>query len=147
MSANSIPKGYHSVTPYLYVLGVSKLIEFLKNAFDATEIERMSQPDGVVVHAVVKIGDSIIMMGEASGKNKPMPAMLYLYVNDVDTFFKRALDAGATSVREPRNEFYGDRTGGIKDPSGNQWWIATHVEDLSAEELKKREKEFLKQNH
>lgn len=144
MDDKSIPKGYHSVTPYLFVRGVADLIDFLILAFDAEEKERMSLPDGVVAHAEVKIGDSIVMLGEASGKHKPLPAMLYLYVNDVDTTFKRALEAGATSIREPRNEFYGDRSGGVQDAFGNQWWIATHVEDLSPEELKKREEEYLK---
>jgi PhnB protein len=147
MPGNSNAKGYHTLTPYLHVFGAASLIEFIKNAFGAEETDRMSLQDGVVMHAELKIGDSMIMLSEATGKSKPMPAMIYIYVNDVDTTFKRAIELGAVSVKEPRNEFYGDRTGGVKDPTGNQWWIATHIEDLTREELHKREEEFMKQNH
>jgi uncharacterized glyoxalase superfamily protein PhnB len=138
MAVKPIPEGYHTVTPYLIVKGVPTLIDFLKQAFDAKEIERHSQPDGSVMHAEVKIGDSILMMGEAAGKWNPMPAGFYLYVTDTDAVYKRALQSGATSVMEPADQFYGDRNAGVKDPSGNQWWIATHKEDVSREELAKR---------
>jgi len=138
MAAGSVPDGYHTVTPYLVVKGVAGLVEFLKEAFDAEETERMTAPDGSVVHAEVRIGDSMVMMGEAGGSGAPMPAMLYLYVPDADASYERALRAGASSVRELRNEFYGDRTGGVSDPFGNQWWLATHVEDVSPEELARR---------
>ena len=138
MPVKPIPEGYHSVTPYLVVPGAGRLIEFLKEAFKAEEVERMSQPDGTVMHAEVRIGDSIIMMGEASGKFPAMPAAIYLYVPDVDAVYKRALAAGAASTMEPANQFYGDRNAGVKDPSGNLWWIATHVEDVPREEMAKR---------
>jgi PhnB protein len=138
MAVKAIPEGYHSVTPYLTVHGVPTLIDFMKQAFEAQEIERMTRPDGTIGHAEVKIGDSIVMMGEAGGQWQPMPGSIYLYVNDVDATYKRALRAGAVSTMEPIDQFYGDRSAGVKDPSGNQWWIATHKEDLSREELMKR---------
>lgn len=133
-----IPDGYHTVTPYLIVEGVAGLIDFLKQAFDAVETERLPGPDGKVGHGEVRIGDSIVMMGEASGEWKAMPGFIYLYVNDTDATYKRALDAGATSVMEPADQFYGDRNAGVKDASGNMWWIATRKENVSPEELRKR---------
>ena len=138
MAVKSIPDNYHSITPYLMAPGASRLIEFLKEAFCAVESERMTSPDGAVRHAEVRIGDSMLMLTDGGGEWKPMPASLYLYVNDADATYKRALAAGATSVMEPVTQFYGDRQGGVKDPSGNIWWIATHVEDVSPEELRKR---------
>lgn len=145
MAAKPIPDGYHSVTPYMTVPGVAKLIDFLKQAFEATEVERMTRPDGSVMHAEVRIGDSIVMMGEPTAEFPPMPAAIYLYVNDADDVYRRALQAGATSTSEPADMFYGDRQGGVKDPSGNQWWIATHKEDVSPEELRRRAEAALKQ--
>jgi PhnB protein len=133
-----IPDGYHTVTPYLVVEGVEELIDFLKQAFDAVETERIPGPDGKVGHGEVRIGDSVVMMGEASGEWKPMPGMIYLYVNDTDATYKRALEAGATSVMEPADQFYGDRNAGVKDASGNMWWIATRKENVSPEELRRR---------
>ena len=144
MTVKPIPDGYHSVTPYLTVQGAAKLIDFLKQAFEAQEIERLTRPDGAIGHAEVKIGDSIVMMGEAGGEWTPMPGAMYLYVNDVDATYKRALQAGAVSTMEPMDQFYGDRSAGVKDPSGNQWWIATHKEDLSPEELAKRAQAAMK---
>ena len=132
------PERYHSVTPYLVVQGVPKLLEFLKQTFNSTELERVPRPDGTISHAEVRIGDSVVMMGEANAQSKPMPAMLYVYVEDVDAVYKRALQAGAKPVRELKDEFYGDRAGGVADPVGNQWWIATHKEDVSQEELRRR---------
>lgn len=146
MAVSSVPKGYHTITPYLFVDGVPKLIEFLKQAFGAQLIEGpMIGPAGKVMHAEVKIGDSVVMMGEPRGDAQAMPAMLHLYVEDVDAVYDRALEAGAKSLREPVDEFYGDRTGGVKDAAGNQWWIATHKEDISPEELKRRTEAFAKQ--
>jgi len=101
--------------------------------------DRRDAQDGIVMHAAVRIGDSMLMMGEAQEKWPAMPCMLYLYVKDVDSFYKRAIEAGGKSLREPTNEFYGDRSCGVLDASGNQWWIASHVEDVSPEEMKKRE--------
>ena len=137
-SVQPIPDGFHTVTPYLTVEGVPKLIDFLKQAFGAQEVARMARPDGGVIHAEVKIGDSIVMMGEPMGDWKAKPCSLYLYVEDVDGVYQRALQAGGTSVREPSDQFYGDRTGGVIDPCGNYWGIATHVEDVPPEEMKKR---------
>jgi uncharacterized glyoxalase superfamily protein PhnB len=139
MTVKPIPEGHHTVTPYLVVQDAAQLIEFMKQAFLAEEILRMAQPDGVIGHAEVRIGDSRVMLGEARGEYKPMPAMLHLYVEDADAVYRRALQAGATSLREPVDEFYGDRIGGVKDRFGNQWWIATHIEDVSPEELARRE--------
>lgn len=138
MAVKPIPDGYHTLTPYLTVRGVAKLIDFLKQAFDAQEVERMAQPDGTVRHAEVRIGDSIVMLGEAGGQWQPMPASLYMYVTDTDAVYKSALRAGGTSVMEPANQFYGDRNAGVKDPCGNQWWIATRIENLSHQELERR---------
>ena len=133
-----IPEGYHTVTPYLTVKGVGKLIDFLKQALNAKDRERHLRPDGSIGHAEMKIGDSIVMMGEAGGQWQPMPANLYVYVPDTDASYRRALAAGATSIMEPADQFYGDRNAGVKDPCGNHWWLATHKEDVSPEEMKKR---------
>ncbi len=133
-----IPEGYHTVTPYLVVPGVAKVIDFVKRAFEATEIGRFEHPNGGVMHAEVKIGDSIVMMGEPHGDIEARPAVLHLYVEDVDTSYRRALEAGARSLREPADQFYGDRSAGVQDPAGNQWWLATHGEDVSVEEMRRR---------
>jgi PhnB protein len=145
MAVKPIPEGYHSVTPYLVVREVPKLLDFLKQAFNAQEIMRMPAPDGSIMHAEVRIGDSAIMMGEARGEHKPMPGSIYLYVNDVDATYKRAIQAGATSQMEPANQFYGDRHANVIDPVGNHWFIATHIEDVPPEELAKRAEAFMKQ--
>jgi uncharacterized glyoxalase superfamily protein PhnB len=137
-SVQPIPDGSHTITPYLVVEGVPKLIEFLKQAFGAQEQGRMARPDGGVMHAEVKVGDSKLMMGEPMGDWKAKPCSLYLYVEDVDAVYQHAIQAGGTSVSEPSDQFYGDRTGGVIDPSGNYWGIATHVEDVSHEEMAKR---------
>ena len=145
MAVKPIPEGYHSVTPYLLVDGVAGLIDFLKQAFDAEERERFSRPDGTIMHAEVRIGDSIVMMGEPTGELKPMPASMHLYVDDSDATYTRALQAGATSTMEPAEEFYGDRMAGVMDPAGNYWWIATHHEDVPPEELARRVQAHLTQ--
>jgi PhnB protein len=136
--ANPIPKGYHSVTPFLAIKDVAQLIDFAKRAFGATELSRFEKPDGSIMHAEIKIGDSIIMVGDVSPGQPPSRATLYLYVEDADAVYQQALKAGATSVQKPTDQFYGDHTGGVTDPGGNQWWIATHVEDVPMDELKKR---------
>ena len=143
--AKPIPEGYHTVTPVLTVHGAAKLIEFLKQAFDAKETYRLPGPDDTVMHAEMKIGDSMIMLGEATDEWKPMPATIALYVEDTDTWYKRALQAGGTSVREPSDQFYGDRSAGVKDFAGNHWWIHTHIEDVPPEEIKKRAETWMKQ--
>jgi PhnB protein len=146
MAVKPIPDGYHSVTPILSGPGVAKLLDFLKQAFGAQEIHRMPRPDGTIMHAEVRIGDSLVMMGEPEGSAQPMCGALYLYVHDVDAVYKRALQAGATSTREPADQFYGDRSAGIKDPLGNHWWIATHTEDVPPEEIARRAEAFMQQH-
>ena len=138
MTVKPVPDGYHTVTPYLVVRGVTDLIHFLQRAFDAREISRTRLPDGSIMYAEVRIGDSLIMLGEAAENTPPMPAMLHLYLEDTDAAYRRALAAGATSLREPEDQFYGDRTAGVQDAFGNQWWLATHIEDVSAEEIQRR---------
>lgn len=135
---NFIPKGYHTVTPYLTVKGAGKMIDFLKKAFGATETFRMPGPNGTVGHAEIQIGDSRIMTGDARGEYEPIPGQLYLYVDDCDRYYKQAIAAGGTKFREPETQFYGDRHGAVKDMCGNIWWVATHVEDVSQEEMQKR---------
>jgi uncharacterized glyoxalase superfamily protein PhnB len=142
--AKAIPDGYHSVTPHLINENASRLMEFLKQAFDATEINRMADPDGRVMHAEMRIGDSMVMIGEASGEWKPMPASIALYVENADATYKRALDAGAVSIREPQDQFYGNRSGAVRDLAGNHWWIATHIEDVPPGELKTRAEKWMK---
>jgi uncharacterized glyoxalase superfamily protein PhnB len=107
----------------------------------------MMRPDGSIGHAEVKIGDSIIMMSEPMGDMQPMPASIYLYVQETDAVYQRALQAGATSLTEPADQFYGDRSAGVKDPAGNQWWIATHKEDVPPEEMVKRARAAGLQSH
>jgi len=139
MSVKPIPEGYHTITPFLTVPGAVELIEFLKMAFDAREKERIMMPNGSLAHAEVWIGDSIIMLGEPMGEDcVSMPGAFYLYVADMDTVYKRALEAGATSTMEPADQFWGDRLAAVKDRFGNVWNLATHVEDVSAEELQRR---------
>ena len=138
MAVKPVPDGYHTVTPYLVVSDVAGLIDFLEQVFDVKEKEIMRQPDGSIMHAEVRIGDSVIMMGEATDEFAPMPGMLHVYLEDVDDAYRRALAAGATSLREPTDEFYGDRAAGVQDAFGNQWWMATHVEDVSPEEMQRR---------
>lgn len=140
MSANvkPVPEGYHTVTPYLAIHGAAKLIDFLQRAFDATVTERLERPDGAIAHAEVRIGDSIVMLGDAPAEWKPMPAMLHMYVADADAAYRRAIAAGGTSIREPADQFYGDRSAAVQDACGNQWWLATRIENLTSEEIQKR---------
>ncbi len=138
MKVNPIPEGFHTVTPYLPVHHVKQTINFLKHAFDAKEVLVHSMPDGQIMNAEVKIGSSMVMLGEKPSDQKAWPAMLYMYVEDVDGVFKRAIKAGGKLVMEPVDHFYGDRSGAVEDPSGNQWWIASRKENISSEELEKR---------
>jgi len=133
-----IPDGYHTITPVLMVNDAAKLIGFLKEAFGAREKERFTDSTGKIVHAEVTIGDSVVQLSDAMGEWKPIQVPLLLYVTDTDAAYRRALRAGATSLREPMDAFYGDRSAGVKDSFGNSWWIATHQEDVSREELEKR---------
>ncbi len=138
MSVQPIPEGQQSVTPYLVVKDAAALIAFLQDAFDAEVLVRHARPDGTIMHAQLRIGGSVVMMGEPMGDQTPMPAMLHLYVEAVDQVYQQALDAGATSIMAPTDQFYGDRSGGVADKHGNHWWIATHIEDVSNEEMAKR---------
>lgn len=142
MAVKPIPEGYHTVTPYLVVKNAARLIDFLKQAFDAEEISRMAMPDGRIKNAEIKIGDSMVMMGETADESRVMPSMLYLYVEDTDTVYEQAMKAGAISILAPTDQFYGDRNAGVKDPCGNQWWIGTRIENLTQEELEKRAAEL-----
>jgi PhnB protein len=137
---NPVPEGYHTVIPYIVVPGVAKLIDFAKQAFGATEVHVSKLPDGSVMHAEIKIGDSIIMMGDGGASFKTFLAMLHLYMEDVDAVYRRAIQAGGKSLREPTDQFYGDRSGAVEDSFGNQWWIATHIEDVTPEEMERRMK-------
>jgi PhnB protein len=124
------PQGLHSVNPYLHPRRAEPLIGFLKRAFNAEEVAKYASPDGVVHHAVLKIGDSVVEMGEAQGKYETMPAMFYLYVPNVDDVYRQTIAAGAISFQEPADQFYGDRNAGVKDNFGNKWYIATHIKDM-----------------
>lgn len=143
--AKPIPEGFHTVTPFLIVEDAVKLLEFIEKAFNGETTAIMKHVDGKVMHATARIGDSVIMTSDATDRFPAMPCMLYLYMNDVDAVYKQAIKAGGQSLREPTNEFYGDRSAGIKDAWNNQWWIATHVEDVGEEEMKKRVEQFRKQ--
>ena len=138
MAVKAIPDEYHSVQPYLIVKGAAKLIDFMKETFGASEKMRMDGPDGSIGHAEVQIGDSVVMLADASEMFPAMPATVLVYVEDCDGAYKRALAAGGQSEREPENQFYGDRSAGVHDASGNRWYIHTHVEDVSPEEMEKR---------
>src|SRR5579859_2954738 len=139
-----IPDGFHAITPYLTVEGAARLMDFLKQAFGAVEIKRTTRPDGTVGHAQMKIADSFVMIADAGPPWKPMPTGIYLYVEDCDATYKRSLQAGGVSLMEPADMFYGDRNAGVQDPAGNFWWISTHIEDMSTEEMLKRAEAFTK---
>lgn len=139
MSVKPIPEGYENVIPYLMCSKTDEVIEFCKKVFDAKVDEISRGDDGSVRHATIHIRDSAVMLSEARAEYPATPVMLYIYVDNVDEVYKKAIAAGGVSQREPTNEFYGDRSCGVKDVSGNQWWFATHVEDVSPEEMKKRQ--------
>jgi PhnB protein len=142
----AVPKGYHTVTPYLIVKGAAAAIEFYKKAFGAKELVRMPGPDGSVMHAEIKIGDSPIMLGDENPQMDTRgpkalggtPVGICLYVKDVDALAAQAVAAGATVQRPVMDQFYGDRSGTFGDPFGHQWTIATHIEDVSPQEMRKR---------
>jgi len=146
MAVKPIPEGYHTVTPHLYVNGGGEALEFYKKGFGAEEISRLPMPDGRLGHAEFRIGDSVIMLAdEFPEMNVRGPKALggasvsmALYVEDVDAFVQRAVAAGAKLTRPVQNQFYGDRTGTIEDPFGHVWHVATHVEDVSEEEMRRR---------
>lgn len=141
-----IPDGYHSVTPYLIVDGAAAAIEFYKKVFGATEVMRMPAPGGRIGHAEIMIGDSHVMLADENAEMNARspksvggsPLSLLVYVEDADKTVERAVAAGARLDRPVENKFYGDRMGGIEDPFGHQWYVGTHVEDVTPEEMKKR---------
>lgn len=146
MTVQPIPDGYHSVQPYLIVDGAAKAIEFYKQAFSATEKICMKNQDGRVGHAEIQIGNSIIMMADQNPEIQAFaPAhyggssvTLLFYTDDCDAVYHRAIAIGAKSLREPQDQFYGDRMSGVEDPFGYTWYIATHIKDVSKEELKQQ---------
>lgn len=136
-----IPEGYGTVTPYLIVDDVVGLVDFLEAAFDAEVHHLLKTDDGFVYNAEVQIGDSRIMMGQAREEYPARATDFYLYVPDCDAVYAQAVEAGADSIMEPSDMDYGDRNGGVGDPAGNRWWIATHIEDVSPEEALRRRQE------
>jgi uncharacterized glyoxalase superfamily protein PhnB/uncharacterized protein YndB with AHSA1/START domain len=145
-TVKAVPAGHHTVTPYLTIRNAIQALEFYQRAFGATEVCRFLMPDGRLGHAEIRLGDSLIMLSdefpEYGGKGPQAlggsPVNLHLYVEDVDAFFKRALVAGAKQREPVKDQFYGDRAGRLEDPFGHLWWVATHKEDVSPEELRRR---------
>lgn len=127
-----VPKGLQNVNVYLHPVKADPMIDFLKRAFGAEEMARYASPEGVVQHAEVRVGSSVVEMGEAHGSYQPMPSTFYLYVEDADALYGRTLKAGATSLQTPADQPYGDRVGAVKDPFGNTWYIATHIGDVAS---------------
>ncbi|HEX4036578.1 MAG TPA: VOC family protein [Acidobacteriaceae bacterium] len=148
-SVKAIPEGYHNVQPYLHVRGAAQAIEFYKKVFGATEVMRMPQPDGRLGHAEIRIGDSVVMLADEAperGIHGPehyggAPMTLMLYIENCDGVYEKAIAAGSKSLREPADQFYGDRMAGVEDPFGFHWYIATHVKDVSMEEMQAAMKE------
>jgi PhnB protein len=151
MATKSIPAGYHSVTPYLIIKGAAAAIDFYKRAFGATELMRMESPDGRIGHAEIKIGDSAIMLADEypeMGFRSPQSlggagVSLMVYLDDVDAVFDRAIDAGARELQPVKDQFYGDRSGTLQDPFGHLWTLATHMEDIPADEMERRSREYM----
>ena len=142
MAVNPIPEGYHTVTPYLTLDRPEAVMDFLANAFGAQETYAMRDDKGQVQHAEMKLGSSMLMLGRAHDQYKSRPGNYYLYLEDCDSAYKKAIAAGGKSLSEPATQFYGDRHGGVTDSEGNNWWIGTHVEDVPAEELSRRAREW-----
>ena len=132
------PEGFHSVTPYLTVNGAAKLLEFLKEAFGAEELGRHLGPDGRIAHACTRIGDSFVELSDATEQWPATPCALHIYVPDVDAVYQRAVKAGGISLQAPTDQFYGERSGSVKDVCGNNWYIATQIEIVTKEEMEKR---------
>jgi PhnB protein len=153
MTVRPVPEGYRTVTPYLIVRGAAQAIEFYQRAFGATEVMRLADPSGKIGHAEIKIGDSPVMLADEFPEMQIIgpqtldgsPVILLIYVEDVDARFARAVAAGATVLRPVKDQFYGDRSGTLKDPFGHVWTLATHKEDVSPEEITRRFAAALKQ--
>jgi PhnB protein len=151
MATKAIPDGYHSVTPYLIVKGAAAAIDFYKRAFGATELMRMPSPDGRIGHAEIKIGDSAIMLADEHpqmGYRSPQTlggsaVSMMVYVDRVDDVFKKAVEMGAKELQPVQDQFYGDRSGTLQDPFGHTWTIATHMEDIPPEEMRRRAEKFM----
>ena len=137
MSVKSTPQGFHTINPHLYVKEAPVFIEFMKNTFGAKELVRKESPDGMVLRAEIKVGDSKILLAEPWGQFEPTRGCFSIYVKDTDAVYKKGIEAGSISLKEPSDEFYGDRQAGFKDRFGNIWWISTYVEDIHREQLKK----------
>ena len=146
MAAKPIPEGYHSVTPYLIFSGAGEAIAFYKQALGAGEVMRMEDPSGRIHHAEISIGDSRIMLADEHPEIQALspktiggsPVSMHIYVEDADAAVERAVAAGAKLIRPVADQFYGDRVGGIEDPFGYRWFIATHKEDLTMDEIRRR---------
>lgn len=153
-TAQAVPKGYHTVTPSLVIAGAAKAIEFYKKALGAEEKSRFPAPDGTIMHAEIRIGDSIIMLGdempEQGGRGPKSyggsPVSLFIYLDNVDTAWKRAVDAGAKVVTPLSDQFWGDRGGSIEDPFGHNWWLCQHVKDLTPKELQQAADAYFSQH-
>jgi len=142
MSIKPIPEGFHAITPYLFAQGAARLIDFIVAAFEGELIFQQKRPDGAVMHATMRVGDSMLMLADPTPEFGVMRSSIYLYVVDCDAVYQRALDSGGVSVFPMMTLPSGQRYGGIKDPCGNVWWVATHVEDVPPEEEERRWKEF-----
>jgi len=142
MPTKPIPEGFHSITPYLFVEGAARLIEFISAAFEGEVMFQHERPDGAVMHATIRIGDSMLMLADPTPEFGAMPVSIYLYVPDCDAAYQRALDSGGVSVFPMMTLPSGERYGGVKDPCGNIWLVATHAEDVSLDEQERRWKEF-----
>ena len=146
MAVNPIPEGYPQVIPYLSIKGAAKAIDFYTNVFGFKELVRMGGPDDKIGHAEMKLGDSVIMLSDEfddMGNKSPKtiggsPVTISLYVEDVDTIFKKAIENGAKEITPLDNQFYGDRSGQFEDPFGHRWNVSSHIEDVSPEEMEKR---------
>ena len=138
MPVQPIPEGYHTVTPYLFLEDAAGFMDFALRAFDAEEKVKMVDQQGMVRHAEIQIGDSRIMLSQATDENKPVALAIHLYVEDCDATYAAAIEAGAESTLEPSDQFYGDRMAGVRDAEGQIWWMATHVEDIPPEEMERR---------
>ena len=142
MPTKPIPEGFHTITPYLFAQGAARLIEFISAAFEGELISHEKRPDGAVMHASMRIGDSTLMLADPPPEFGSMPSSIYLYVTDCDTVYQRALSSGGVSVFPMMTLPSGQRYGAVKDPCGNIWWVATQVEDVPPHEQERRWKEF-----
>ncbi|HYB99373.1 MAG TPA: VOC family protein [Candidatus Limnocylindrales bacterium] len=145
-SVKPIPDGFRSITPYLAVDDADSLIQFLKKAFGAKEVQRATRPDGTVSYAVVRVGDSMVEVADARPPWEPMRAAVHLYVSDTDHVYDKALRAGAVSLSAPSDLFYGERGATVRDPCGNHWHISTRIELLTPEELERRQAAYYRQH-